>query len=356
MSRAHRDTSLIISRKSLVLAKNDNSTLPLAPTAKIFVTGTYANQVRLGVTGSPEPSPDPSFASVSPLKGITAAATRKGGSVVASQALADVVVVVVGVAGEDEGSDRPLLSISPTTDNALVTSAKTAGKKVVTIFTGGSAATKEAWYTDAGAVVVGFYPGEEQGIAIAELLYGDINPSGKLSCSFPETESDLWLFQPTATTVRYPGADTGVGYRWYEKTGKKMFLPFGHGLSYTTYSYGQITVTPSNPHIYDDIEVSVPITNTGDRDGDEIAQLYISDLSPVANHPRCVKDLRGFARVNIPKKTAKTVTFKLKMREFAYYNTDKKKFMVHPGQYKIMVGPSSINLPVLATKTITLAD
>jgi beta-glucosidase len=353
MSQAHLDTCLKVGRESIVLVKNDN-TLPLDKTKTVAVVGTYANQTRPGIGGSGSASCALASNDVSPLAGITAKVTAS--KVTSSWQNADAVIVVVGVDGEVEGSDRSTLGISSASDNTLVSSIKAAGKPCITVFTGGTAASQEAWYTDANAVIVAWYPGQRQGAALADVIYGDVNPSGKLSSSWPVNAASLPAFNVNATTINYESPDTGHGYRWYDRTGKTPFLAFGYGLSYTTFSYNSISISPANPHVYDDIIVTANITNTGSKSGDEVVQLYVSDISAVAGFPRPIKELRGFARVSFNAGEKKDVTFTLRPRELAYYNTTLGKFTVHPGQYKIMVAPSSNNLPAATTQTITIAQ
>jgi beta-glucosidase len=353
MCQAHLDTCLKVGHESIVLVKNDNNTLPLDKTKTVAVVGSFANTTRSGVGGSGAASCAAPNNDVSPLAGITAKVGA--GKVTSSWQNADAVIVVVGVTGEVEGSDRSTLAISSSSDNSLVSSVKAAGKPCITVITGGTAASRDTWYTDANAVIVAWYPGQRQGTALADIIYGDVNPSGKLSSSWPVNDASLPTFNANATTIKYESPDTGHGYRWYDRTGKEAFLSFGFGMSYTTFSYNSISVSPANPHVYDDIIVTANIGNTGSKDGDEVVQLYVSDISAPAGFPRPVKELRGFARVSITSKGSKNVTFTLRPRELAYYDTSLGKFTIHSGQYKIMVAPSSKELPVATTQTITLA-
>jgi beta-glucosidase len=352
MSQAHLDTCLKVGRESIVLVKNDN-TLPLDKTKTVAVVGSFANTTRLGVGGSGAASCAASSNDVSPLAGITA---KVGASkVTSSWQNADAVIVVVGVDGEVEGTDRSTLAISSSADNSLVSSIKAAGKPCITVITGGTAASQDAWFTNANAVIVAWYPGQRQGTALADVIYGDVNPSGKLSSSWPVNEASLPPFNASASTIKYESPDTGHGYLWYDRTGKAPLLAFGYGLSYTTFSYNSISISPANPHVYDDITVTAIIGNTGSKAGDEVVQLYVSDISTPAGFPRPVKELRGFARVSLNAGEKKNVTFTLRPRELAYYNTTLGAFTVHSGQYKIMVAPSSKELPATTTQTITLA-
>jgi beta-glucosidase len=365
MGAEHQAICLELGRKSIVLAKNDNSTLPLDKSTinSVALVGPWVNTIRLSGGGS-------GFAICQLPANVTmwqaGIAAKIGASKVINNGTwqtADAVLVFVGVNGENENADRPLLGIS--TSNATVADAASstlvsqimaAGKKCIVVFTGGTAAKKEGW-ANAPAIVVAWYPGESQGKALADILFGDVNPSGKLSSSWPLSESSLPPWDPTSLQHKYPSADTGVGYMWYDRTGIAPFLAFGHGLSYTTYVYNNLRVSPETGCAGEDFTVTVNIKNSGTRAGEEVAQLYISEKAPAL--PRPVKVLRGFARVALGAGEAKDVSFKLTPRDFAYFDDRPSgggKFVVQPDAYTIQVGPSSINLPLKATLTLGIPN
>jgi beta-glucosidase len=361
MSPAHQAVCLELGRKSIVLAKNDNNTLPLDKTTinSVALVGPWVSTIRLSGGGS-------GFAICQLPANVVMWAAGISAKIGASKVInngtwntADAVLVFVGVNGENENSDRPLLGITGSTattadaaSSTLVTQIMAAGKKCIVVFTGGTAAKKEAW-ANAPAIVVAWYPGESQGTALADILFGDVNPSGRLSSSWPMSEASLPPWNPTTLQHQYPSVDTGVGYMYYDKTGITPFLAFGHGLSYTTYTYSNIRLS-SNPAIVgEDITVTVNIKNAGTRAGEEVAQLYISEKAPFM--PRQVKLLKGFARVALNAGEAKDVSFLLTPRDFAYFNdklANGGKFIVQPDDYTIAVGPSSINLPLKVTLTL----
>jgi len=350
MDAANTALALEMAQKSIVLVKNANfgtppaPALPLDSTQTVAVVGSYWNTARqwsadAASASSGQNCPAPTL-TCTPGQGIS----KRAGSKYVAQTTkgADVVIVVCGTSGDGEGQDRTSLTIDNENDNALVTAAKAAGQKCIVVFTGGSAATPEAWATAADAVIVAFYPGQAQGTALAQILYGDVNPSGKLSCSFPMTAAQLPAWAAAPGTVNYEGPDTGRGYRYYDRTGQVPLYAFGYGLSYTTFSYSNLKISP-NPNIAgEDVMVSVDIQNTGTRTGDEIAQLYLQENNAAAEgHPRPVKELRGFAKVTLTAGQKQTVSFTLREREFAYFDLGLNKFVVAPGTYTILVGPQS---------------
>ena len=180
----------------------------------------------------------------------------KMGSNVVAAASADVVIACYGVAGEGEGTDRSTLSLD-NPDVTLLTSAHAAGAKTVVVVTGGSAAIDGTWESNADAIVVAWYPGEMQGTALADILFGDVNPSGKLSSQWPEAQADLPPFIDNQSPTPYEGPDTGRGYRYSDKCNKTPIFAFGFGLSYTTFAYSNIRISPSPAYVGDLITVTV---------------------------------------------------------------------------------------------------
>jgi beta-glucosidase len=347
MSAAHSNLALEVAQKSIVVVKNANfgtpaaPALPLDPTQNVAVVGSYYNQCRQSPTGSGtsgQNCPSPT-AQVAPDAGISA---RVGAKYVGQTTTnASIVIVVCGTSGYNEGVDMSSLTIDNTNDNAAVTSAKSAGKKCVVVLTGGTAAIPEAW-ANADAVIVAWYPGQAQGTALAQILYGDVNPSGRLSSTWAAAAAQLPAFVATPTTINYEGPDTGRGYRYFDKTAQVPQYAFGLGLSYTTFAYSNLTISPSPAYVGQDVVVSVDIQNTGTLAGDEIPQLYLQENgASAAGHPRPVKELRGFARVTLAAGQKKTVSFTLREREFAYFDTALNKFVAAPGAYTILVGPQS---------------
>jgi len=259
--------------------------------------------------------------------------------VAAGSGSADVVIVCYGVSGDGEGVDRSTLMLD-NPDVSLLTAAHAAGAKTVVVLTGGSAAIDGAWQTGADAIVVAWYPGEMQGAALADILFGDVNPSGKLSSQWPEAQADLPPFINNQSPTPYEGPDTGRGYRYSDRCNKTPLFAFGFGLSYTTFAYSNIRISPSPAYVGDLITVTVNVKNTGAVAGDQVAELYVHEVGPAV--PRPVKELRGFARTGILAPGASAdVSFQLRERELAYWNTGLNRFAAQADHYTIMVGPSS---------------
>jgi beta-glucosidase len=332
-SQAQRDLCLAVAHKSIVLVKNDG-TLPIAKTKTVAVVGNYTG-FRASGNGSGSMGSCVDGSTVSPLQGIQA---KMGANVVAAGS-ADVVIACYGVAGEGEGTDRTTLSLD-NPDVSLLTAAHAAGKKTVVVLTGGSAAIDGPWQSNADAIVVAWYPGEVQGTALADILFGDVNPSGRLSSQWPVAASDLPPFVDNTSPIAYEAPDTGRGYRYSDRCNKTPLFPFGFGLSYTTFAYSNIRISPSPAYVGDLITVTVTIKNTGSVAGDEVAELYVHEVSPSV--PRPVKELRGFARTGqLASGASVDVSFRLRERELAYWDVTSNKFVAKADHYTIMVGPSS---------------
>ncbi len=345
-------------RKCIVLAKNDSNWLPLSKTDTLAVVGSQTG-FRNGGSGSSAVTPP---VSVSPLQGIQnkiGSGRVLTGSSAYTDARAKAVIVCVGVTGEGENADRSSLDL-PTADNTLVSNVLATGKKTIVVFTGGSAAAGGSWST-AAAVIIAFYPGEFQGEALADVIFGDYNPAGRLGVTFPASDAQ-WAtspFWPTLSgstpAIQYESPDTGCGYRWYDRNNQTPLFCFGHGLSYTTFNYSNLTVSPAAPlYVGDRIIVSVDITNTGSRLGEEVSQLYITDVTNSTNHVRPLKELRAFSRDSITAGAKKTVSYILNKRQFAWYDSTRAndRWVVTPGNFTIQVGASSQDIRL--TKTITL--
>ena len=350
LSQDHINLTLEEARESIVLAKNDMvngaPVLPLDKTSsiKVAVVGPYATIYRPGGGGSSAVTPD---SQVTPYQGITSYLTAAGSKVTITSdyTTADVAIVFIGVDREEEDRDRPTmtLSTSPVDQPALVSSVMAKVPKTIVVYTGGSASVAGSWST-APAVVIAFYPGRNQARAMAEILFGDVNPSGHLSVTFPNMVNDLPSYELVNNDMNYPSADTGAGYFYFEKTTKTPLFWFGHGLSYTTFAYTAMKIIGS-PSIAagDRVDVLVAVQNTGTRSGDDVVQLYVKPKNSSVS--RRVKDLRGFCRVSLAAQEAKTVTFTLGPRDFSIYNVNDAaktgQWTVASGDYDIIAGSTS---------------
>jgi beta-glucosidase len=240
---------------------------------------------------------------------------------------------VVIVAGVEEGEfrDRARLAL-PGRQEELIKAVAATGVPTIVVLIGGSAITMSPWIDQVSAVVDAWYPGEDGGDAVADVLFGDYNPAGRLPVTFPVSEGQLPLY--------YDHKPTGRGDDYVDLTGQPLF-PFGFGLSYTTFDYSALTITPAEigPAATSTIQCSV--TNTGSRAGDEVVQLYIRDV--LASVARPVIELKRFERVHLAPGEKKTLTFTIGPDDLRMLDKN-MKWIVEPGTFRILIGASSRDL------------
>ena len=239
----------------------------------------------------------------------------------------DAVVVVAGIE-EGEFRDRADISLPGHQEEMIRKIART-GRPVVVVLIGGSAITMSHWIDNVKAVVDAWYPGEAGGDAVAEVLFGDCNPGGKLPITFPQSVAQLPLY--------YNHKPTGRGDDYADLSGKPLFA-FGHGLSYASFEYSGLVVSPPEIKPTGIARVSFKVRNAGDVAGDEVVQLYIRDQ--VASRTRPVMELKGFRRISLKPGEAREVIFDLSQEQLAMLN-DSLEAVVEPGDFTIMVGSSS---------------
>lgn len=259
----------------------------------------------------------------------------------------DVAIVFAGLPEnyETEGRDRPDMELTgPQAE--LIQSVAQANRNTIVVLNVGSPVTMP-WLDDVAAVVLAYYPGMEGGHVIANILCGDANPSGKLTVTYPKRLADTPAFinYPGAQEVYY-GEGIFVGYRYYDQRDIAPLFPFGHGLSYTTFEYGEIQV-PASVKRGAPIEVSITVKNTGSVEGKEVAQLYLSDQqSSLARPP---KELKGFAKVALRPGESQTVRFTLDERALSFYDPNRRRWAAEPGEFEILIGSSSRDIRARAT-------
>jgi beta-glucosidase len=239
----------------------------------------------------------------------------------------DVAVVVAGIE-EGEFRDRARLAL-PGRQEELITAVAATGKPVVVVLVGGSAITMSKWIDRVGAVLMAWYPGEQGGHGVADVLFGVVNPSGRLPITFPLEEGQLPLV--------YNHKPTGRGDDYVDLTGHPLF-PFGAGLSYTTFEYDSLRISPDTITGTGTTTVSFVVRNTGNRAGHEVAQLYIRDV--LASVSRPIEELRGFERVFLEPGASLRVTLPLRASSLAMRDQSGRR-IVEPGAFRIMVGSSS---------------
>jgi beta-glucosidase len=269
--------------------------------------------------------------------GVTDTATPAIAAAVAMARRSDVAVVVAGVE-EGEFRDRARLGL-PGRQEDLIQAVAATGKPVVVVLIGGSAITMP-WLDRVGAVIDAWYPGEAGGEAVADVLTGAGNPSGRLPLTFPLAEGQLPLY--------YNHKPTGRGDDYVDLTGQPLF-PFGFGLSYTTFEYSSLAIEPAEMAATGKAVVRCVVKNTGRRSGDEVAQLYIRDV--LASVARPVIELAGFQRVRLDPGQATTVAFELTREHLRMLDRD-MKWVVEPGAFRIMVGSSSKDIRLRGQLTV----
>jgi len=256
-------------------------------------------------------------------------------SAVITASKSDIAIIVAGI-HEGEFQDRAMLSLPGHQEELIQAVAKT-GKPLIVVLVGGSAITMNNWIKNVKGIVDVWYPGEEGGRAVADVLFGDYNPAGRLPITFPVHESQLPLV--------YNHKPTGRGDDYYDLSGLPLF-PFGYGLSYTNFEYSNLQLDKNSIGRNESTVLTCTVKNIGNRSGDEIVQLYIHDvLSTVA---RPVMELKGFQRIHLDAGETKTVQFDVTPELLSMLNVDLKK-VVEPGEFRIMIGASSRDIRLKTT-------
>ena len=353
-----------------VLLKNKNKILPLSKKDKILVVGDMARNPRFQGAGS-------SFINchkiTSALDALNEAGiayefeegyykkTRKDCSKLIEKAVArakdfDKVIVFAGLPGEyeAEGFDRRDMDM-PASHNILISEIAKANKNVVVVLSAGSVVTMP-WIDSVKGLLLTSLAGQNSGGATVDVLYGKVNPCGKLAETYPLKISHV------PASAYFPGERYNVeyreglyvGYRYFESVDAPVLFPFGYGLSYTTFSYRDIAVDKTDFNADDKVKVSVTVDNTGDRAGKEIVQLYVLHKGKAVYMPKV--QLRAFDKVEIGAKSCATVTFILDKRAFAFYDVNEKDWVVESGEYEIAVGGNVRELKCRITVNIKGTD
>jgi beta-glucosidase len=333
-SPQHLAVSLHSALESMTLLKNDNHLLPLSKTLRnIAVIGPNGDVARYG-----DYERESNGQHISLLQGIHALLPQAtvtfndGGDIAAAVAAAKNAEAVIMGLGErlgisGEGFDRSCLGL-PGNQEQLLEAVAATGKPVVLVLENGRPLTIDWAKQHIPAILEAWYPGEFGGTAIAETLFGDNNPAGRLTITFPQTVGQL---------PDYYDADPSRVWKYVDNNGKPLF-PFGFGLSYTTFRYDHLSVQAPAPGSHGDIQVNVDVTNTGNRAGDEVAQLYVrEDVSSVETPARALK---GFSRIHLNPGQTKTVTFQVPQEQLEVWNAE-KKWAIEGGKYTVWAGGSS---------------
>jgi beta-glucosidase len=366
---AHHALARQVAGESMVLLKNEDNILPLKRSSKIALIGALAKEPRYQGSGSSQINPTRlediseefkrsagADAQIGFAKGyeLNGDATNEALAQEAiSQAVqADVAIIFAGLPTryESEGFDRKHLCI-PDNQLALIEAIAAKQPNVVVVLSNG-APIEMPWLGSVKAVLEAYLGGQALGGAIADLLFGDVNPSGKLAETFPEQLSDnpSYLFFPgEGDKVEYREG-LFVGYRYYDKKKLRPLFPFGYGLSYTTFEYSDLAVNKKHLSDQETLTVTVKVRNTGSLKGKEVIQLYVRDVQSSVIRPD--KELKGFDKVELAPGEQKTVTFTLDKRSFAYYDTDIHNWVVESGTFDILIGKSSQH--IMLTEAVTV--
>jgi len=360
--QAHHDLARRVAEEGTVLLKNEGDTLPISENAKIALIGRIAKTPRFQGGGSSLTNPtmvDNLFDemvkrvgedNLSYAPGYPESDKAPVDETLLAEALqaaqeADVVIVMVGTK-ESEGGDHKDMKL-PATHNTLVASLAAVHKKVVVLLSNG-APVEMPWCEAVPAVVEGYLGGQAGAGAQADILLGKVNPSGKLGESFPiklEDNPSFPYFTGGPATVEYRES-IYVGYRYYDTAKQAVRFPFGHGLSYTTFTYRDLVVTQQQ----DGATVTLKVKNTGNVAGKEIVQVYVHDVASTVFRPE--KELKGFAKVDLLPGEEQEVRVVLNGRSFAFYDVTQKEWVIEAGEFDILVGSSGQDIRL--TETIHL--
>ena len=359
----HHALARKIASEGIVLLKNEDKILPLKKEQKIAVIGEMAKAPRYQGAGSSLINPtqlDDAYSEL--LKNAYNIAYAQGydkstdvpDDKLISQATelakkADTVLLFIGLTEiyESEGFDRKHIDLPPS-HNKLVEEVAKVNENVVVVLSGGSAVSMP-WLSNVKAVVNGLLLGQAGGSAIADVLAGKVNPSGKLTETYPlclEDTPAIENFPGKQLTVEYRES-IFVGYRYYDKMQKDVLFPFGYGLSYTSFSYDKLKLSKKKIKDTETLTVSFKVKNTGDVAGAEVAQLYVS--APESAIFKAPKELKGFKKIFLEPGEEKSVEITLSKRDFAYYNVNINDYHVESGDYEILVGASSRDIRLQAT-------
>jgi beta-glucosidase len=362
-TKAHQETSRRVAEEGIVLLKNEKNFLPLDATKIKSVAVIGENATRLQTYGG-DSSRVKAFYEISPLAGILnhiganvnvtySEGYRKGGDAalaeraVAAATAADVVIYVGGInhdiGYDSEGGDKKGLEM-PYGQVELLQKLTKANPRIVAVLVGGSPMEMDAWLGQVPAVLLSWYSGMEGGNAIARVVFGDVNPSGKLPATFPKRLADSPAH--TGGVKSFPGENgttvysegVFVGYRWFDTKNIEPLFAFGHGLSYTTFKYSNLKVGRGGDANNPNATVEFEITNTGKRAGAEVAQIYMQDVKSSVARP--VKELKGFQKVALQPGETKKVTLTLDRGAFAYFDEKQSAWVAEAGEFKVLVGAS----------------
>lgn len=362
-------TAREVARECMVLLKNDNGFLPLKRTEKVAFIGEFAEKPRYQGGGSSHVNASRVVSALESVKGKADVVYARGydaengktdetmiAEAVEAAKFSASAIIFAGLPEnyESEGWDRKHMSL-PEGQNRLIEAVCKVQPNTAVVLHNGSP-VEMPWLNQVKAVLEAYLGGQESGGAVADLLYGDANPCGKLAETFPAKLSD------NPSYLNFPGDGDecdyreGIytGYRYYDKKEMNVLFPFGFGLSYTKFEYSGLKLSAENIADTDTLKVSVSVRNAGKVFGKEIVQLYVSECSPKVSRP--CRELKGFEKVALEPGEEKTVVFELNKRSFAWYNVEHHDWHVDSGAFDIQVGSSSRDIRLHAQVNVRSTD
>jgi beta-glucosidase len=355
----HNQFALQAAEEGTVLLQNQANLLPIASSVhSIAVIGSVASVAPIS-TGAGSAGVVLPY-NVTPLAGITSRAGAgvtvsyaqgDGASISQAAALAansDLAIVCVGQQ-TSEGSDRSSLSLPNGQDSLISAVAAANSNTIVVVYL--SSSVLMPWANQAGSILMAWYPGQENGNALAAVLFGDVNPSGKLPVTIPAAANEV----PTSTAAQFPGVlghvsyseGLQIGYRWYDANNVTPLFPFGCGLSYTTFGYSNLVVSPVSPS--GRVEIAFDLVNTGNTAGSEVPELYLGFPSAAAEPPKLLK---GFQRITLSPGQSQQVIFNLTWEDLANWDATARGWIVTPGVFQVLVGASSRDIRLTGNLTV----
>jgi len=372
-SAAHKAIVRNIGTNSIVLARNNGNILPLAKKGKVIAIlsgtnsnfGAFATVCQPGIAGSGNVYPS---VTVSYVQGITSLLTGVGAGAStiiqnptsAQLNSADYILAFVGVSGETEGTDRSSVALGGAEGETVAATALAAtngASKTIVVYSGGNSSIAGTW-SNAPAIIIAHFPGDQQGYSLADILFGNFNPCGKLSATFAASNAQLPPYEANVV-LAYPGPDSTHGYFRVNKLGQAPLFAFGHGLSYTTFTYSNLQIYPTSISAGDIVHVRVTVQNSGTNPAgtpdtaSEVVQLYLSMPNTNSSFPVRVQDLRGFRKVTLSKGASTTIDFLLSQEDMQIFNPNSDNYpnvtnyngngvwQVLTGTYGVRVGTSS---------------
>lgn len=364
---AHHEVARKVAEGSMVLLKNDDKVLPLKNGQSVAVIGELAAAPRFQGAGSSVINPTKLDNALDELKKLGVNVTYAKGyekkKDVVDEALfaeavntaknADIALVFVGLTEEFEGEGYDRMNIDmPSCHNALVSEIAKVNPNTVVVLAAGSVITMP-WVNEVKAILNSGLGGQATGSAVANVLTGKVNPSGKTSETYPLSFSD------NPTFGNYPGGPVTsehresvyIGYRYYDTAKKEVLFPFGFGLSYTQFEYSDLTLSADSINENDNLTVSFKVKNVGEVAGAEVTQLYVADRVSTIYRPE--KELKAFKKVFLEAGEEKEITFTLSKRDFAFFNVYSGEFQVESGEFAILIGASSRDMRLAKAVTVT---